>query len=387
MISKLIFMILEVYQWFKSLLSNIKGSFGFDIDNFSQSTFGSIFTAQTESPMTSTSFGSSRIRFKPGRFPFAIPYSQSYSYSTPVASRVYLLLLILKLPSQNPRPQNSPNPNALLLPLGFTISHPIPLVPTAMPQNDDVRFTSSSLKVLLPPQPSPFKFPFCSRTIASQMAKTRNSLAQLIDSVKTRSDFKRFSPGFSHLLNRFTELTHSDSRPGNVCGGVGLLIGKSSLLCSSSLSLIRSDESTPGTQKSGSRSQYGKEEEQRQLVPKSSLLCSASLALTRPDELATQGDSSGREAQSKGHSSSRVHDEERVLISEVLVRNKDGEELERKDLEMEALQALKACRANSALTVSEVQEDVHRIIHSGYFFSCMPVAVDTRDGIRLVFQV
>jgi len=76
-----------------------------------------------------------------------------------------------------------------------------------------------------------------------------------------------------------------------------------------------------------------------------------------------------------------------VLISEVLVRNKDGEELERKDLEAEAAQALKACRPNSALTVREVQEDVHRIINSGYFSSCMPVAVDTRDGIRLVFQV
>jgi outer membrane protein insertion porin family len=242
-----------------------------------------------------------------------------------------------------------------------------------MPQNDDVRFTSSSLKVPLPPQPSPFKFPFCSQTLASQMAKTRNSLAQLIDSVKTRSDFKRFGPEFSHFWNRFPE-----SR-------------KSSLLCSASLSLNRSDESTQaesfGTQKSGSRSRYGKEEEQRLLVPKSSLLCSASLALTRPDEPATQGDSSGREAQPKGHSTSRVYDEERVLISEVLVRNRDGEELERKDLEMEALQALKACRANSALTVLEVQEDVHRIIHSGYFSSCIPVAVDTRDGIRLVFQV
>ncbi|OMO68528.1 Bacterial surface antigen (D15) [Corchorus capsularis] len=88
----------------------------------------------------------------------------------------------------------------------------------------------------------------------------------------------------------------------------------------------------------------------------------------------------------KGQSAGR-YDEERVLISEVLVRNKDGEELERKDLESEALTALRACRANSALTVREVQEDVHRIIDSGYFSSCMPVAVDTRDGIRLVFQV
>lgn len=75
------------------------------------------------------------------------------------------------------------------------------------------------------------------------------------------------------------------------------------------------------------------------------------------------------------------------MISEAFVRYKDGDELESKDLEAEAVAALKACRANSALTVREVQEDVHRIIDSGYFCSCMPVAVDTRDGIRLVFQV
>ena len=102
---------------------------------------------------------------------------------------------------------------------------------------------------------------------------------------------------------------------------------------------------------------------------KSPLLCSASLSLSRSDE------------------STRSGSEERVLISEVLIRNKDGEELERKDLELEALGALKACRANSALTVREVQEDVHRIIDSGYFCQCMSVAVDTRDGIRLIFQV
>ncbi|XP_020109745.1 outer envelope protein 80, chloroplastic [Ananas comosus] len=80
-------------------------------------------------------------------------------------------------------------------------------------------------------------------------------------------------------------------------------------------------------------------------------------------------------------------DEERVLISEVLVRDKDGEPLERADLEAAAAAALRSCRPNSALTVREVQEDVHRIIKSGFFSSCMPVAVDTRDGIRLIFQV
>jgi hypothetical protein len=37
--------------------------------------------------------------------------------------------------------------------------------------------------------------------------------------------------------------------------------------------------------------------------------------------------------------------------------------------------------------VREVQDDVHRVVESGLFRSCMPVAVDTRDGIRLVFEV
>ncbi|KAK2371103.1 outer envelope protein 39, chloroplastic [Trifolium repens] len=119
----------------------------------------------------------------------------------------------------------------------------------------------------------------------------------------------------------------------------------------------------------------------RTVFRKSHSLCSATLSLTDekkvPSPLSTAEESQLKTRQN----------EERVLISEVLVRNKDGEELERKDLEAEAAQALKACRPNSALTVREVQDDVHRIINSGYFCSCVPVAVDTRDGIRLVFQV
>lgn len=118
-------------------------------------------------------------------------------------------------------------------------------------------------------------------------------------------------------------------------------------------------------------------------VTKRSLLSFSSLSLSESTQ------SEGREIPQKGHVTSHYGrvDEERVLISEVVVRNKDGEELERKDLEFEAVSALKACRPNSALTVREVQDDVHRIIGSGYFSSCMPVALDTRDGIRLVFQV
>lgn len=122
------------------------------------------------------------------------------------------------------------------------------------------------------------------------------------------------------------------------------------------------------------------------------LLSSASMSLSQSttSESESQPELSKTQLQQKAqqqpHSVSRS-DEERVLISEVLVRNKDCEELERKDLETEALTALKTCRANSALTVLEVQEDVNRIIDSGYFCSCMPVAVDTRDGIRLIFPV
>ncbi|XP_047317886.1 outer envelope protein 80, chloroplastic [Impatiens glandulifera] len=125
----------------------------------------------------------------------------------------------------------------------------------------------------------------------------------------------------------------------------------------------------------------------RGLPSRSPLLCSATLALTRSDELEGAAAAAVTQPKSAHSAVPSRHEEERVLISEVLVRNKDGEELERKDLENEALVALKACKPNSALTVREVQDDVHRIINSGYFYSCMPMAVDTRDGIRLVFQV
>ncbi|CAM6046827.1 unnamed protein product [Sphagnum compactum] len=80
-------------------------------------------------------------------------------------------------------------------------------------------------------------------------------------------------------------------------------------------------------------------------------------------------------------------EEERVLISEILIQNKDGQNLEDSELLATAQQALKACKPNFALTTSEVQEDVHRIIDTGYFSSCMPSAEDTRDGVRLIFKV
>ncbi|XVF04684.1 hypothetical protein REPUB_Repub05bG0106300 [Reevesia pubescens] len=215
-----------------------------------------------------------------------------------------------------------------------------------MRQNDGVTVTSSSLKI-----PLPSSKPSLSQTLASQLARARHSAFQLIDSLRNLSNFVKNHP------TRSTESTLSEI-------AIRSLIKSSPLLCSASLSLATQNHN----------------------IAKSPLLCSASLSLTQPGS--TESAQSGLEVPQKGQSATAGrYDEERVLISEVLVRNKDGEELERKDLEMEALTALKACRANSALTVREVQEDVHRIIDSGYFSSCMPVAVDTRDGIRLVFQV
>lgn len=233
-----------------------------------------------------------------------------------------------------------------------------------MRKNDDIRFSSSTIKIPLssPHYPLFNNLQFCSKAITSKLLGARHSLSRLVGSFGTRS-------GNSNLCSFSAQKLHS---------ATGLLVGRSSLLCSASLSLARHNEPPPFECSSCS--------EERVPVGKSSLLCSVSLSLSQPIDLTQSGSDLRETQQQKGHSVSR-HDEERVLISEVLVRNKDGEELERKDLEMEALAALKASRANSALTVREVQEDVHRIIDSGYFCSCMPVAVDTRDGIRLVFQV
>ncbi|CAI5529683.1 unnamed protein product [Closterium sp. Naga37s-1] len=80
-------------------------------------------------------------------------------------------------------------------------------------------------------------------------------------------------------------------------------------------------------------------------------------------------------------------EEERVLISEIVIRDKDGGEVEDEELLKVVAGALKVSKANAALTTREVQEDVHRIIDTGYFASCLPTAEDTRDGVRLIFWV
>ncbi|EFJ33008.1 hypothetical protein SELMODRAFT_407097 [Selaginella moellendorffii] len=48
-------------------------------------------------------------------------------------------------------------------------------------------------------------------------------------------------------------------------------------------------------------------------------------------------------------------EEERVLISEVLVQDKDGQELENSEILATARQALKSCKSNYALTTKEVE--------------------------------
>ncbi|KAL3518894.1 hypothetical protein ACH5RR_021483, partial [Cinchona calisaya] len=206
-----------------------------------------------------------------------------------------------------------------------------------MPENDDVRFTSCSLK--LPPfrhHPSPL---FSNLQFTSQL---------LINSLRKPPKFPNFNFN-AKKYNIADFFNHFTKPPKFLSSFIFHPPSKSSLLCSASLALSQNGGGNAGSDLGGSTSQS---------------------ALKNP---------------SPSQNTSR--DEERVLISEVWVRNKDGDELERKDLESEAINALKASRPNSALTVRDVQDDVHRIIASGYFASCMPVAVDTRDGIRLVFQV
>ncbi|KAG4132301.1 hypothetical protein ERO13_D08G023700v2 [Gossypium hirsutum] len=201
-----------------------------------------------------------------------------------------------------------------------------------MRQNDGVSFTSSPLKIPL------------SQTPAFQLTGTRHLAFQLIDSLRNRFN------NVKHHLTQFNVSAQSEL-------GVRSSTRRSPLLCFASVSLAA----------------------EKQSIGRSPLLYSASLSLTQPDSTESTQD---------GHlATAGRYGEDRVLVGEVLVRNKDGDELERKDLEMEALNALKACGANSALTAWEIQEDVDRIIDSGYFSSCTPVAVDSRDGIRLVFQV
>lgn len=220
---------------------------------------------------------------------------------------------------------------------------------------DDVRFVSSSIK--LPAFLSELESRHHS-LLSSLQFKSRYGFASL------PFNLNLFNVGFDpHPRNFISEFLRKQSffRPNFKIRSCDRVLKNGPLFCSAALALADSEPGPASNQskngdESGSVVEYYK------------------------------GDDSGAVTLSKSVGSGRA-EEERVLISEVLVRNKDGEELERKDLEAEALNALKASRANSALTVREVKEDVHRIIGSGYFMSCMPVAVDTRDGIRLIFQV
>ena len=40
-----------------------------------------------------------------------------------------------------------------------------------------------------------------------------------------------------------------------------------------------------------------------------------------------------------------------------------------------------------AYTLSEVKQDVRRVFNTGWFRECVPDAVDTRDGVKLVIRV
>ncbi|KAH9789719.1 Outer envelope protein 80 [Citrus sinensis] len=189
-------------------------------------------------------------------------------------------------------------------------------------KNDDARFTSSPLKIprFQPQPPLPF--------FAETLTESKNSLSHQIHSLRTRSDESTQS----------TELTQPESLTRKLQLFAERAYGNSARVCSM----------YPSTTGAG------------ETLVNLPLLCSAWMSLSQsttsesaalPEVSSTQLQ---QKAQQQPHSVSRS-DEERVLISEVLVRNKDGEELERKYLGTEALTVLKACHANSALTVREVE--------------------------------
>jgi hypothetical protein len=71
------------------------------------------------------------------------------------------------------------------------------------------------------------------------MAKTTNSLAQLIDSVMTRLNFKPFNPKWSHFWNRSNELRHFKLKLGLALSVVGKIF--SSLFDAFSVSIGRGE--------------------------------------------------------------------------------------------------------------------------------------------------
>lgn len=73
-------------------------------------------------------------------------------------------------------------------------------------------------------------------------------------------------------------------------------------------------------------------------------------------------------------------EEERILISEVEISGVEGH------LQYEAVKALRT-KPNFAYTIDEVRDDVKRVFDTGYFSSCRPKAVDTRDGVKLTIEV
>jgi hypothetical protein len=55
------------------------------------------------------------------------------------------------------------------------------------------------------------------------------------------------------------------------------------------------------------------------------------------------------------------------------------------ELKQVALDTIKT-RPNFAYTIGEVKQDVQRVFNTGWFRECIPEAVDTRDGVKLVIK-
>eukprot|EP00897_Mesotaenium_endlicherianum_P008328 jgi/Mesen1/7523/ME000039S06743 len=162
------------------------------------------------------------------------------------------------------------------------------------------------------------------------------------------------------------------------------------LLCCTSLSLPSGAPAGPSTTlssvgKAGDTNEFQIEPLDLSLEAQTPQTGPSSSQSRPPNKVALGSAPKGRR---KGSSRILVDDgsDERTLISEVLVTDLEGQEIKDPALVDIVKNSLKASKPNLAMTVREVKEDVQRIIDTGYFNQCLPIAEDTRDGVRLFFR-
>ncbi|KAL0365982.1 UNVERIFIED_CONTAM: Outer envelope protein 80, chloroplastic [Sesamum radiatum] len=189
-----------------------------------------------------------------------------------------------------------------------------------LPQNDDVRFIFSSIK--LPSFSPPALYHPQPRSFSSLQLNPGSKFARLPFNFNFQFNFG-FNPQPINFITQFVRNQPIFCR--NIKNGpFHTVLKKSPLFCSATLALPDSETGPASNElKSGDDSE---------------------------SVVQYKGVESGAVTQSKSVGSNHAAKQKRVFISKVFVRNKDGEELEKEDLESEALNALKALRVNSAFT-------------------------------------